>query len=157
MKTPLLSILFITLAFTACKNKHEDTIVHTEKSKKIDTLWRGDFKVFFDKFATDTIFQKNHIQFPLKEVYTDFPNENTQNIVTRYKDKDKYKYLYLTTDTPELNKKLEYEYQKTTVKTEKIADTIIHTKRSGAIMIKYKFTPNNNNSWNLIEARDLSI
>ena len=172
MKVRLLIALLIPLTFTCCKNKSEDITTTTENHREVeiienkalakniktgtDTLWRNEFKLFFSKFAIDSTFQKEHVLFPLKEVYTDFSNENTRNIVTKYKDKDKYKYLNLTIDTTDLNKEFEYEYQKTTIKSEKIGDTIIYTENSGAIMIKYKFAPYNN-SWNLIEVKDLSI
>ncbi len=149
-------LLIITVLFTACKN--EKTIIHIEKPKEVevvekDTSWHNEFIVFFDKFAIDSVYQKEHVQYPLKEMYHQLNSNGNDSVITLYTNKIEYEYLDFTNDkTAKLRESDAY-----TVEIEKNTDTIYYSLRgiNNGIYSDFKFIYNEN-SWRLFEIEDQS-
>lgn len=65
MKMPIWILLIFSLI--SCKNKSEEApkLVEDNQTASFEAL-PEDFKAFFDKFHSDSIYQINHIVFPLQ-------------------------------------------------------------------------------------------
>ncbi|MBF4463665.1 DUF4348 domain-containing protein [Flavobacterium sp. LC2016-12] len=119
------------------------------KSKKESLL---DFNQFFEKFATDSIYQKEHIKFPLKCLFYD--NANYEKLETELiASKSDFRYIDFSKDSKAMNQ----ETDKFTIEKEKIKQGLIY-KRVGydnGIYQLYEFKVIEN-CWYLIKITDES-
>ena len=64
MKTQLFSLFLLIIVLVACKSKSEESTTSTEDNV---VEIPEDFVPFYNRFHEDSLFQINHIVFPLKE------------------------------------------------------------------------------------------
>jgi hypothetical protein len=124
--------------------------IKNSSSNQNDCL--NDFNQFFEKFAKDSIFQKEHVRFPFKYYYhEDIMSDNFS--IEIIKSKNFYKYIDFTED----QKAMEYEYDKFTVEKIEAKGKVIY-KRIGydnGINIEYTFNLIDG-CWYLISITDTS-
>lgn len=111
----------------------------------------SDFSVFIEKFKKDSTFQKQHIDFPMMEYYSDedFP----MDILERMTTEDSYSFIDIENDLPkELRNKDLYD-----VHINQNQDTIYYQKigKQNSINITYKFRCTQK-TYRLIEIEDLT-
>ncbi|VXC15873.1 MULTISPECIES: DUF4348 domain-containing protein [Chryseobacterium] len=111
----------------------------------------SDFNVFIEKFKKDSTFQKQHIDFPMMEYYSDedFP----MDILERMTTEDSYSFIDIENDLPkELRNKDLYD-----VHINQNQDTIYYQKigKQNSINIAYKFRCTQK-TYRLIEIEDLT-
>lgn len=111
----------------------------------------SDFSVFIEKFKKDSTFQKQHIDFPMMEYYSDedFP----MDILERMTTEDSYSFIDIENDLPkELRNKDLYD-----VHINQNQDTIYYQKigKQNSINIAYKFRCTQK-TYRLIEIEDLT-
>lgn len=111
----------------------------------------SDFSVFIEKFKKDSTFQKQHIDFPMMEYYSDedFP----MDILERMTTEDSYSFIDIENDLPkELRNKVLYD-----VHINQNQDTIYYQKigKQNSINITYKFRCTQK-TYRLIEIEDLT-
>ena len=111
----------------------------------------SDFNVFIEKFKKDSTFQKQHINFPMIEYYSDedFP----MDILERMTTEDSYSFIDIENDLPkELRNKDLYD-----VHINQNQDTIYYQKigKQNSINITYKFRCTQK-TYRLIEIEDLT-
>ncbi len=126
--------LLVLICLTACGSRNK---AKTDCSK--------DFDSFFEKFASDSLFQKKHVDFPIMEYYSDedFPLD----MMERMTDED-------TFETIHFDKKVKdgkpYE-----ISIDKKTDSVFCYKKgiNNDINIKYTFVCKND-SWFLVAITD---
>ncbi|MGE6397879.1 hypothetical protein [Chryseobacterium scophthalmum] len=128
--------IFIFLFFISC---------HQQKN------CGSDFNAFIEKFKKDSTFQKQHIDFPMMEYYSDedFP----MDILERMTTEDSYSFIDIENDLPkELRNKDLYD-----VHINQNQDTIYYQKigKQNSINITYKFRCTQK-TYRLIEIEDLT-
>ena len=128
--------IFIFLFFISC---------HQQKN------CGSDFNAFIEKFKKDSTFQKQHIDFPMMEYYSDedFP----MDILERMTTEDSYSFIDIENDLPkELRNKDLYD-----VHINQNQDTIYYQKigKQNSINITYKFRCTQK-MYRLIEIEDLT-
>jgi hypothetical protein len=111
----------------------------------------SDFNAFIEKFKKDSTFQKQHIDFPMMEYYSDedFP----MDILERMTTEDNYSFIDVENDLPtELRNKDLYD-----VHINQNQDTIYYQKigKQNSINITYKFKCTQK-TYHLIEIEDLT-
>lgn len=147
-------IFFATLAMACNETKPEpakDLQVNTvDKAPAKPGICDTDFDVFFKKFESDSVFQKEHIKFPLKNSYLD---DNYENFIREDITEAKYRFLDFASDKDAMKQ----EYDKYTVEVTKHEDTVDYLLRGydNGIMINITFSFING-CWYLIEIEDAS-
>lgn len=65
--------IFLLLVLTSCQLKNTSKKQNEQSKINNDSFsfMYNDFKVFYNQFISDTIFQKSRIKFPLKGTYSD--------------------------------------------------------------------------------------
>lgn len=111
----------------------------------------SDFNAFIEKFKKDSTFQKQHIDFPMMEYYSDedFP----MDILERMTTEDNYSFIDVENDLPtELRNKDLYD-----IHINQNQDTIYYQKigKQNSINITYKFKCTQK-TYHLIEIVDLT-
>ena len=111
----------------------------------------SDFNAFIEKFKKDSTFQKQHIDFPVMEYYSDedFP----MDILERMTTEDSYSFIDIENDLPkELRNKNLYD-----IHINQNQDTIYYQKigKQNSINITYKFRCTQK-TYRLIEIEDLT-
>lgn len=111
----------------------------------------SDFNAFIEKFKKDSTFQKQHIDFPMMEYYSDedFPMDILERMITE----DSYSFIDIENDLPkELRNKDLYD-----VHINQNQDTIYYQKigKQNSINITYKFRCTQK-TYRLIEIEDLT-
>lgn len=111
----------------------------------------SDFNAFIEKFKKDSTFQKQHIDFPMMEYYSDedFP----MDILERMTTEDSYSFIDIENDlSTELRNKDLYD-----VHINQNQDTIYYQKigKQNSINITYKFKCTQK-TYHLIEIEDLT-
>lgn len=111
----------------------------------------SDFNAFIEKFKKDSTFQKQHIDFPMMEYYSDedFPMDILERMITE----DSYSFIDIENDLPkELRNKDLYD-----VHINQNQDTIYYQKigKQNSINITYKFKCTQK-TYRLIEIEDLT-
>jgi uncharacterized lipoprotein NlpE involved in copper resistance len=93
MKKLILLITLIIGTLMGCSDNASKTAVEKKAGtlKKAAVSEPADFDVFFKKFKSDSVYQKAHINFPIKITVT----EDERDSVT-YIKKDKWQYVRLT-------------------------------------------------------------
>ena len=134
-------LLYIVLIiFCSCVNK-------INQNNTLDK----DFDVFFKKFASDSIFQKKHMDFPVIEFYSDedFPLD----IMERTIDEETFVFEDFTKDNV-ANKKVKDAYE---IILKKKKDSVFYQRKgiNNYIDVTYCFFFQNN-SWYLIEVKDMT-
>lgn len=155
MKRAFLLFALISL-FLNCKEEKKNEIKPkkkgTEKNIQVEEECLQDFEQFFQQFAKDSIFQKEHVKFPFKYYFhEDIMSDNFSTEII--KSNSFYKYIDFTKD----QKAMEYEYDRFTVEKIETKDTVIY-KRIGydnGINIQYKFNLIDG-CWYLISITDTS-
>lgn len=143
-------LIALTSACQPVKNKGL-----TNEMKRNSVLAQGkcepDFDTFFQKFSADSIFQKQHVDFPVIEYYSDedFPLD----IMERSIDEENYEFIDLSKD--KAADKQEKDLYK--VETEKQNDSVFYRQRgiNNYIDITYKFA-RKDQCWWLVEIRDMT-
>ncbi|WP_175623024.1 hypothetical protein [Chryseobacterium schmidteae] len=128
--------IFIFLFFISCNQKKN---------------CGSDFNTFIEKFKKDSTFQKQHIDFPMMEYYSDedFP----MDILERMTTEDSYSFIDIENDVPkEFRNKDLYD-----VHINQNQDTIYYQKigKQNSINITYKFKYTQK-TYHLIEIEDLT-
>ncbi|MFD2600685.1 MULTISPECIES: DUF4348 domain-containing protein [Flavobacterium] len=143
-----LLVLAAMLLFSCKKEKISMRMPESHKVEKCDT----DFNVFFEKFSADSVFQKQHTKFPLKDVSWSESYPDPETDVRYLESKDCYYYDF---------RKDKEAYKKETdaynVVTEKRNDTICY-KWDGVdngISMEFKFVMIDN-CWYMVEMVDMS-
>ena len=111
-----------------------------------------DFDTFFEKFSTDSVFQKKWVLFPLKKSY--YGGHYYEDLIIEYIDSSTYKFRDFTQDKYSEDK----EFSKYSVHVEKL-DSIVNYSWYGidnGIMIHHVFKKINN-CWFLIAIEDEGI
>lgn len=111
------------------------------KSNQQDKNCSADFEVFFKKFASDSVFQKRHVYFPLINLYNDSDDLKREQVGANN---------YIFTDFSE-DRKL-YD-----ISTEIKKDSVIYTRlwRENYGAMTFKFA-RKNGCWMLVEFRDIT-
>jgi hypothetical protein len=109
--------------------------------KKAAVLEPADFDSFFKKFKSDSVYQKEHINFPIKITVT----EDERDSVT-YIKKDKWQYVRLTNNKEDIYKKAQ---------SNKKSVTIQYTVEDTGILMSFDFTYGSG-KWRLTSATDSS-
>ncbi|MDR6969018.1 hypothetical protein J2X31_003044 [Flavobacterium arsenatis] len=113
---------------------------------KIQSTCKEDFDSFFEKFATDSLFQKKHVDFPIMKYYSDedFPLDMMENMI----DEESFEAIYFQHNTRRTNDTYEIIIKKET-------DSVSCYKRgiNNPINIEYIFTCKKN-SWFLVKIVD---
>ena len=95
MKYRFLSILSIPLLFiTSCMDNTKETIssnITNNEQTNIESE-NYNFSDFIKIFTTDSVFQINHIKFPLEDVSIEWDGEGNDSISTSYIKKSEWKY-----------------------------------------------------------------
>lgn len=144
--------IFVLFSIYSCQRK-DPTIESSNIEQTITSAdCESDFDLFFKEFAKDSIFQKNHINFPLSITY--YADESHEElIVETIETKSDFKYIDFTDDV----NAMQTETDKFT--TEKVkAKTTATYKRLGydnGIMISYKFEMING-CWTMVGILDES-
>ena len=147
-----LIFLFMLFSIYSCQRK-ESLNQHFIADKVIKSGdCPTDFETFFKDFAKDSVFQKNHIKFPLSSAY--YGGESYEElIVDTIKTEADYKYINFTEDATAMQN----ETGKYT--TEKIkSKNVVMYKLLGydnGIMVSYKFEIINA-CWTMVEILDES-
>jgi hypothetical protein len=146
----------LTLLLLNCKEEKKNEIIpqkkELEKNIQIEEECLQDFEQFFEEFAKDSIFQKEHVKFPFKYYFHEDIMSDKFSIEI-VKSKIFYKFIDFTKD----QKAMESEYDRFTVEKNETKDTVIY-KRIGydnGINIEYKFNLING-CWYLISITDTS-
>ncbi|SNY94789.1 DUF4348 domain-containing protein [Flagellimonas pacifica] len=130
------------------KHKEENVAKVIEMDKNCDQT----FDDFFERFAKDSVFQKNRVKYPMKDSYIESLDPTVIKVDSiTYK---KYIYLDFTRDKEAMKNK----YGKYTVETKIIKDSLIHYFWFGydnGIHVTYKFSLING-CWYLVEILDES-
>lgn len=95
MKYRFLSILSIPLLFiTSCMDNTKETTSSniTDNEQTNIESENYNFSDFIKIFTTDSVFQINHIKFPLEYVSIELDEENNDSISTSYIKKSEWKY-----------------------------------------------------------------
>lgn len=104
-KTPMRKLILILVLFSiySCQKK-ESTIESPNSGQTMASADCGsDFDLFFKEFAEDSIFQKNHIKFPLRSAYYG-GDAYDELIVERVSTKSDFKYIDFTEDATAMQK-----------------------------------------------------
>lgn len=150
MRTITLIILFFALI--SCQRK-DSTIENLNVKQMNETVdCESDFDAFFKEFAKDSVFQKNHIQFPLSASY--YGGESYEKlIIDTIKTKADYKYIDFTEDVTAMqNETGKYTTEK--IKSKNGVGYRLLGYDNG-IMVSYKFEIMNG-CWTLVEIIDES-
>ena len=110
MKHQFLGILAIPLLFiTSCMDNTKETTPRNITDNEPDNIKSGDynFSDFIKRFTTDSVFQINHVKFPLEEVSLGVDAEDSDS--TFYIKKSKWKF-YSFKDTICDGIKLEHQF-----------------------------------------------
>lgn len=109
-----------------------------------------DFKVFFDRFSKDSVFQKDRIEFPLM---TRFYEDVTEPLVLNYFQESDFPYIDFREDAFAMQN----ETDKFTVEIVKEGDLMVYRRKGydNGILVSYKFKLVND-AWFLIEVLDES-
>ena len=110
------------------------------------------FESFFDTFSSDSIFQKNRVKYPLKELYAD--DLESSKMKVNLINISNYRYQDFTVDKNAMNN----EYGKYTIEIDKKSESSVHYKHLGydnGISITYKFNLIEG-CWYLVEIEDMS-
>lgn len=110
----------------------------------------SDFDVFFKKFAVDSVFQKSHIKFPLKNSRLD---DDYQNIIRE--DIPLSKYTFIDFDIHK--DAMKQEFDKFNVEVEKHKDSVFYFMKGydNGIMTEIKFSYDGS-CWKMVEIIDES-
>ena len=157
----ILSLIFIL----GCKksSKSNDSIVSNKiqdvkniRNKKQENVKAFEdcnetFEEFFEKFARDSVFQKNRVKYPLKLLYNDYEVDSV--IVADRFTENNYRYFDFTKD----KKAMEKESDKYTVEIEKLNNIVKyrHLGYDNGIMNTYTFKLISN-CWYMVEILDES-
>lgn len=148
-------LLLFTLIFLNCNEAKKNDIKSQEvkKSIKIKEEIQQDFDQFFKKFAKDSIYQKERIQFPLKCKTPDENDPLGEKIQTKLIDISNFEYINFTMDSLAIKK----ETDKFTIEKKEKNGYMIYTRLGydNGIYELYKFKSVNGN-WYLIEIENLS-
>jgi len=143
----LISSIFLLVSLFSCQNQTDNSInKEVVNSIQKEEVEETDFDKFFKKYHSDSVFQVNHTQFPLKCVHIEL-----EEITTTFIQKNDWKF-----NNFEDNKTSEhdhYEYIK-----EIGNDNLVLYEMRGidnGILVIYKFTFNNQ-KWMLEEMEDAS-
>lgn len=135
------SSLIMLLFFASCGNNPT-----SQKS-----IIKPDFNLFIDKFKNDSVFQKQHMNFPVMEYYSDedFPLD----LMERNIDEENYSFIKFDTDS--VAKKNKNEDYKVIIQSKK--NTVFYHKMgvNNSINENYKFIYKNG-SYYLVEIIDLT-
>lgn len=126
------------------KNTGQQTVTKALVAKPIDenrsALITG-FEVFFKRFNTDSVFQIDHVDFPLRAKIVDEEIDTTI-----YIPKSKWQYVSLLNNKTDIVKK---------VKVSESEITIIHMVEDTGLHVSYHFT-RKNDDWLLVSVVDES-
>jgi hypothetical protein len=143
MKKLILLITLIIGTLMGCSDNASKTAVEKKAGtlKKAAVSEPADFDVFFKKFKCDSVYQKAHINFPIKITVT----EDERDSVT-YIKKDKWQYVRLTNNKEDIYKKNQ---------SNKNSLTIQYTVEDTGILMSFDFTYIEG-KWRLTSATDSS-
>jgi ssDNA-binding Zn-finger/Zn-ribbon topoisomerase 1 len=143
MKKLILLAILIIGTFMGCSDNPSKTVVEKKAGtlKKAAVIEPADFDVFFKKFKGDSVYQKEHINFPIKITVT----EDERDSVT-YIKKDKWQYVRLTNNKKDIYKKAQ---------SNKNSVTIQYTVEDTGILMSFDFTYIEG-KWRLTSATDSS-
>lgn len=127
--------LLVLVCLAGCGNKN-----------KVQGTCSEDFDSFFERFASDTLFQKKHVDFPIMQYYSDedFPLDMMETMT----DEDTYETIHFDKNAKSGNKPYEINIDKKT-------DSVFCYKKgiNNDINIKYTFVCKKD-SWFLVEITD---
>ena len=112
MKYRFLSILAIPLLFiTSCMDNTKETTSRNITNDEQNNIKSEDynFSDFIKRFTTDSVFQINHVKFPLENVAIELDEENNDSASTSYIKKSEWKF-YNFKDTICDGIKLEHQF-----------------------------------------------
>ncbi|RZJ72461.1 MAG: DUF4348 domain-containing protein [Flavobacterium sp.] len=127
------------------------TLGDTSDMSKSQTSNGDDFDTFFVRFASDSIFQKKHVLFPLENFYSDedFPLDMMENPI--YEED----YAFVDFSGDKSAKALQSNPYK--IEVQKESDSVFYRQLGigNYRNITYTFA-RNRNSWQLVEIKDLT-
>jgi hypothetical protein len=143
MKKLILLTTLIIGTLMGCSDNPSKTVVEKKAStlKKITVIEPADFDPFFKKFKSDSVYQKGHINFPIKITVM----EDERDSVT-YIKKDKWRYVRFTNNKEDIYKK---------VRSNKNSVTIQHMVEDTGISLSFDFRYRDG-KWLLTSATDAS-
>jgi hypothetical protein len=147
----VVSFMVVTVLLFGCSKK-EKIQMRMPTSRKVEK-YDPDFDVFFRKFAGDSVFQKEHVVFPLKNSYSDEDYIPDDMIESDIMDVESYQFVDYSKDKEA--SKLEHWPFKPVIRT--FEDTIYYTRFgvNNDFHIDYKFVCKNG-EWFLVEVIDLT-
>lgn len=145
-------LLFILFSVYSCQRK-ESTMESPTIGQTIESAdCESDFDLFFKEFAKDSIFQKNHIKFPLRSAYYG-GDAYDELIVEIIKTKEDFKYIDFTEDATAMqNETGKYATEKIKSKNKVVYKLLGY---DNGIMVSYKFEIING-CWTMVEILDES-
>lgn len=128
-------LLLVLVCLTGCGNRN-----------KAQVSCNADFDSFFEKFTSDSMFQKKHVDFPIMEYYSDedFPLD----MMERMTDEDSFEIIHFDKNAKSSGKPYEISIDKKT-------DSVFCYKKgiNNPINIKYTFVCKKD-SWFLVAITD---
>lgn len=144
--------IFVLFSIYSCQRK-DPTIESSNIEQTITSAdCESDFDLFFKEFAKDSIFQKNHIKFPLRSAYYG-GDAYDELIVEIVRTKSDFKYIDFTEDATAMQK----ETGKYTTEKIKSQHKVVYKLLGydNGIMVSYKFEILNG-CWTMVEIVDES-
>lgn len=141
-------MLFVILCALSCTqpNKQSNVLIDKPVASAEKTVTKAeDFDHFFERFSTDSSFQKSHILFPLKITYKGYDDEDTDTVDHIGKND----WIYTNFTSPII------DGQKVEVEVDKKAYAVILKGYDSGINIEYYFKPDKS-SWVLFKVDDYS-
>lgn len=134
-KKLLFTVAVVAIFFAACKKK---TSPATSEMAEMPEA----FRTFYDKFHADTVFQRNHIQFPLQGLPTDVDSATLA-------DKD----FYFTADIWKYHQPVDFSKGEYTQSVQALSDRMIVEriyKSDNSYALERRFARLSDNEWYLI-------
>ena len=138
-------------ALVSCDNKKEKVHINIPSSHNNEKC-DPDFNLFFKKFASDSVFQKKHVKFPLKESYSD-PDTGYETTKTEHINSKDYHYHKF----PKKNEASKFENGAFSITVDKQKDTVFNKWRGidNGIYVDFKFVFIDG-CWYMVEIDDQS-
>lgn len=147
-KHTLLFLFTFTILLISCKGNNQ--------KEQEELFCNPDFNVFFEEFANDSLYQRNHVTFPLKLHYVENEMNGTTNEVMEYVNERNFRhFLDMKKHIEKKTTKDDYKSynNEITKTTERVADTMNCIYTLGVRNINYRFMYKDN-CWHLFAIVD---
>lgn len=140
-------VIIMMMLFVSCDdNKKTVKMPISFKQENCD----ADFDIFFKKFASDSVFQKLHVKFPLRNSHL---NDDYNDMIRKDIPLSKYTFI----DFGRHKDAMKHEYDKFNVEVKKSKDSVFYFMKGydNGIMTEMKFYYDGS-CWKMVEIVDQS-